>query len=398
MITLHYPGKLVFGEGSINQFVEDCLSKNLRNLFIVTFPAMLPQLSPMLETLRQNNARVKVNDRIKAEPSFDDFEQILAEAAVFGADSVVGIGGGSVLDVAKLLAAQLKSSVSTSAITGIGKIKQRTTYLYCIPTTAGTGSEMSPNAIFLDELGNKTGVISPYLVPDATYIDPALMVSLPPYLTATTGIDALSHCLEAYTNKYAQPMIDLIALEGIRLVGRSLLRSCTDSADLEARADLALASMYGGICLGPVNTAGVHALAYPLGADYHMAHGLSIALLLPAVMEYNLAASPARHAAIALALGAEPGADDLETGAKGIAIIRQLIKDCGLPGSLNEAGVTYDSIDKMAADAMKVQRLLKNNIREITEKDAALIYRAAYQNHEETKEIQRCSGAYGHTV
>jgi len=380
MITIFQPGKIVFGEGSIEQFVQDYLQKNLRKLFIVTIPSLRDHLSIALEKLKENNVELYFSDSIKGEPSFCDFEKILEEAKTFGADSVAGIGGGSVLDVAKLLAVQVKGSQTITDIIGINKITERSTYMVCIPTTSGTGSEMSPNAIFLDENGNKTGVISPFLVPDGSYIDPALTISVPPSITAATGIDALSHCLEAYTNKFAHPVIDMYALEGIRLVGKYLKRAYQNGNDIEARSQVALGSMYGGICLGPVNTAAVHALAYPLGADYHLSHGLSIALLLPRVMQFNLAFAPERYAQVAIALGAAPGCCATETGAKGIIIIRELIRECGLPGSLKEIGVDCETIGKMAVDAMKVQRLLKNNIRPITEKDAAAIYRAAYES------------------
>jgi alcohol dehydrogenase class IV len=379
MITLLHPGKIAFGEGSFNQFIDDYLEKGLRKLFIITIPHAVSQIYQLLEKLSAHNVEVKLNDVIVGEPSFADFEKILADARSFGADSVVGIGGGSVLDVAKLVAAQLKSNQTTESITGIGNLKERRTYLACVPTTSGTGSEMSPNAIFLDENGNKIGVVSPYLVPDASYIDPCLTVSVPTFVTAITGIDALSHCLEAYTNKYAHPVIDTIALEGISLVFRYLKRACADGSDLEAREKIALGSMYGGMCLGPVNTAGVHALAYPLGADYHLAHGLSIALLLPAVMDFNLEAAAERHAAIAVTVGARPGGSAIATGRLGIELIRNLIRDCGIPASLKDAGVRFESIDQMATDAMKIQRLLKNNIREITQKDAANIYKAAFE-------------------
>jgi alcohol dehydrogenase class IV len=379
MITLHYPGKLVFGEGSIGQFIDDYLQSGLKRLFVVTIPPVAARLSAHMGQLQTTGVVIRLNDTISGEPTFDDFEKILAEARAFEADSVVGAGGGSVLDVAKLVAAQLLSPESTQSITGNGKIRKRDTYLACIPTTSGTGSEMSPNAIFLNEKGDKIGVISPFLVPDGSYVDPALTVSVPPFITAATGIDALSHCLEAYTNKNAHPVIDLIALEGIRLIAKFLERAYKDGNDKEARKQIALGSMYGGICLGPVNTAGVHALAYPLGADYHLAHGLSIALLLPAVMEFNLPAAPERHAAIAIALGAQHQSSAIDTGKLGIDLLRQLISSCGIPGSLEEAGVKYENIENMAIDAMKVQRLLKNNVREITQQDAVAIYKAAFQ-------------------
>src|SRR5439155_10799310 len=146
----------------------------------------------------------------------------------------------------------------------IGKLNARKTYLACLPTTAGTGSEVSPNAILMDESDQlKKGVISPHLMPDAAYIDPMLTLGAPPAVTAATGIDALTHCIEAYANKFAHPMIDLYALEGIRLIGDNLARAVADGSNIEARTHLALASMYGGMCLGPVNTGAVHALAYP---------------------------------------------------------------------------------------------------------------------------------------
>lgn len=377
-ITLLNPGKLVFGENALGQFVDDYLELGWQRLYIVSIPPILSQLESKLAALHANGVGVKINDSIAGEPTFDDFERLLQEARDFQADSVVGIGGGSVLDVAKLIAAQIKNTQTTAEVVGIRNLKERALYLACIPTTSGTGSEVSPNAIFVDGNGAKMGVISPFLVPDAAYIDPSLTISVPASVTAATGVDALAHCLEAYTNHFAHPVVDLIALEGVRLIAKYLVRACQNGNDLEARTQVALGSMYGGMCLGPVNTAAVHALAYPLGVMYHVPHGLSVALLLPFVMEYNLPAAPARHAQLALALGAEAAASDLETGARGIALIKKLISDCGLPSSLQELGIPLEAIDTMAADAMKVQRLLKNNVRAVTQEDAAAIYTNAY--------------------
>ena len=188
---------------------------------------------------------------------------------------------------------------------GIGTLGPRRARLVLMPTTAGTGSEVSPNAILLDEERQaKLAVISPHLVPDASFVDPALARDLPAAMTAATGIDALTHCIEAYANKRAHPMVDDWALAGIRLIAGHLERACRDGHDLAARGALALGSLYGGMCLGPVNTAAVHALAYPLGGMFHVGHGLGNALMLPAVLRCNLPAAPARYAAIAVALGA----------------------------------------------------------------------------------------------
>jgi len=251
--------------------------------------------------------------------------------------------------------------------------------LICSPSTSGTGSEVSPNAILVDDSdGQKKGIISSHLVPDVVIVDPLLTLSVPPAITAATGIDALTHCLEAYTNKFAHPLIDLYAYEGMRLIGANLEKAVLDGADQEARTAVALGSLYGGFCLGPVNTAAVHALSYPLGSLYHLPHGLSNALLLPYVMEFNLVAAPARYANVAMALGCKKGNDDRETAQRGVEKIKELIRKCGLPPRLREAGVKENSFETMAAAAMKITRLLKNNPREVGEADAIEIYKQAY--------------------
>jgi len=378
LITLLNPPTLVFGESSLSQFIIDFKTLGLKRLFIMSIDSLEAQLSPQIKELTESGVKVRICNTLKAEPTFAEFEVILEEARSYRADSVVGIGGGSVMDTAKLVAAQLLNTQSTEEITGIRKLAERRTYLACIPTTAGTGSEVSPNALFVNAEGNKVGVISPYLVPDAAYVDPVLTLSVPKHITAATGIDALSHCLEAYTNKFAHPIVDVIALEGVRLVARNLKRACANAGDLEAKTSIALGSMYGGMCLGPVNTAAAHALAYPLGTDFHIAHGLSVSLMLPAVMEYCVAIAPERYAEVALALGAEPQATAMETAKQGILLLKELIRDCGLPNSLSEIGIPQDAIESMATDAMKVQRLLNNSVREITREDAVDIYHSAF--------------------
>src|SRR4029077_16036616 len=175
------------------------------------------------------------------------------------------------------------------------------------------------NSILLDETDElKKGVVSPYLVPDAAFIDPVLTHSVPPGVTAATGLDALTHCIEAYANKFAHPAVDVYALQGIRLIAANLLRAVRNGADAEARAKLALGSLYGGLCLGPVNTAAVHALAYPLGGRFRIAHGVANALLLPHVCRYNFSAAPERYAEISAALGVERNGSALTTAEHGV--------------------------------------------------------------------------------
>jgi alcohol dehydrogenase class IV len=261
---------------------------------------------------------------------------------------------------------------------GIGLLKGRKKKLICVPATSGTGSEVSPNAILVDDENQKKGIISPFLVPDIVYVDPLLTVSVPPFITAATGLDALTHCLEAYTNKYSQPFIDIYALEGMRLIATYIETAVKNGSNIEAREKVAMGSLLGGFCLGPVNTAGVHALSYPLGSMFHLAHGLSNALLLPYVMEYNIPAAPKKYAEVAVAIGCERRESDKATAFSGVQKIRELIKACGIPATLKEVNVPESAIPQMAVDAMKIQRLLKNNPRKIEEKDAVNIYKAAY--------------------
>jgi len=201
---------------------------------------------------------------------------------------------------------------------------------------------------------------------------------VPPAITAATGLDALTHCLEAYTNKFAQPFIDMYAYEGMRLIALHIETAVKEGSNIEAREKVAMGSLLGGFCLGPVNTAGVHALSYPLGSMFHLAHGLSNALLLPYVMQFNIPAAAHRYADVAIALGCERQGTDTATAYAGVKKIRELSAACGIPATLKEVNVPESAIPQMAADAMKIQRLLKNNPREITEQDAIAIYKAAY--------------------
>ena len=378
-LSIHFPGRLIFGNGCLAGLPAELQQIGCKNIFIITIGPLLGNLSLIINKLRSNGTNVALNTSILQEPTFNDFEKLLSAAKAVSPDTIVGIGGGSVLDVAKLIAAQLDNDQQLTDIVGIGLLKQRAKKLICVPATSGTGSEVSPNAILVDDSDNqKKGIISPYLVPDIVYVDPILTVSVPAAITAATGLDALTHCLEAYTNKFAQPFIDIYAFEGMRLIAANLLQAVNNGADPEARTHVAMGSLLGGFCLGPVNTAGVHALSYPLGSMFHLPHGLSNALLLPYVMEYNMVAAPARYANVAIALGCTRCNTDEETAKAGVEKIRELIAHCGIPARLRDVNIDKDAIPQMATDAMKIQRLLKNNPRPIIEEDAIHLYNQAY--------------------
>ena len=378
-ITLLQPQKIVFGTGCIQTFVEDYLKLGCRQLFVVTAPPIMPLIEDAMQQLTKAGINTTVYSDIKAEPTVSDFKEVLGMARSFGADSVVGIGGGSVLDVTKLVAAFVNSNQQVEDCFGTGFVKQKGLWFACLPTTAGTGSEVSPNAILLDERDHlKKGIVSPFLIADAAYVDPKLTWTVPAKVTADTGMDALTHCIEAYTNKFAHPSVDIYALQGIRLIAANLERAVKDGKDVEAREALAFGSLYGGLCLGPVNTAAVHALSYPLGGEFHIPHGLSNAILLPSVMKFNMPANVKRHAEVAIALGCEPGKNDEETAQRGVDFIYQLAEAVGIPSKLTDLGIPQTAVPGMAKAAMQVQRLLKNNPREVTEQDAREIYNSLY--------------------
>jgi alcohol dehydrogenase class IV len=378
-IALQQPQKIVFGSGCINNFVEDFQKLGFKRLFILTAPPIRPLIADMQQQLEQMGVAMEVFDQIVAEPTVTDFKNILTLAQTFQADSVIGVGGGSVLDITKLVATLFYGKQQVADCFGIGFIKEKGLWFACMPTTAGTGSEVSPNAILLDERDKlKKGIVSPFLMADVAYADPKLTLTVPAKVTADTGMDALTHCIEAYTNKFAHPMVDMYALKGIELLAKNLLRAVKDGSDLEAREACALGSLYGGLCLGPVNTAAVHALSYPLGGEYHIPHGLSNAILLPSVMKFNRPANLKKYAEVAVAMGAPVGKNDDETAQNGVDFIYQLSEAVGIPSKLTDIGIPQEAVPHLAKAAMEVQRLLKNNPREVTEQDAINIYNSLY--------------------
>jgi alcohol dehydrogenase len=378
-ITLLQPARLVFGNGCAPQAAEYLIQRGAKRVLLVTSRSVRPQLDFLVEALEHAGTRLVENTFIPAEPTLRFFEESLAMARAANVDAVLAVGGGSVIDVAKLLAALIHGTQHVTETFGINLLASRGLPIVCLPTTAGTGAEVSPNAIVLDEASElKKGVVSPHLVADAAFVDPLLTVSVPPDVTAATGLDALTHCIEAYANQFAHPIVDNYALQGVKLISANLLAAVRDGGDLEARAAMALGSLYGGLCLGPVNTAAVHALAYPLGGKFRIAHGVSNSLLLPHVMRFNFSAAPERHAQIALALGVERGRSDLETARAGVEHLSRLSRDCGIPQRLSELAIPREAIPGLAQSAMQVQRLLKNNLRLVTEADAISIYEAAF--------------------
>ncbi|GGF44275.1 alcohol dehydrogenase [Aliidongia dinghuensis] len=318
---------------------------------------------------------IAVFGRVVPEPDTENLDAALAEAARFEPDLVVGFGGGSAMDLAKLVAVLHDGHQTLAEVVGPERVAGRRVGLLQVPTTAGTGSEAGTRALVTDpRTSAKLAVQSRFMLADLAVVDPDLTLTVPPQVTAETGIDALAHCVEAYTNRKAHPLVDIHALEGIRLVGRYLKRAVANGADREARAGLALASLYGGYCLGPVNTAAGHAVAYPLGTRHHIAHGAANAVIFPHVLAFNAPAVPERTATIleALGLAATDEPDQVLAQAYGFCI------DLGIEMRMARRGVPETDLATMADEAITIRRLLDNNPRDLARDDILALYRAAF--------------------
>jgi len=377
-ITLNGPSTIEFGAGKIATLKEH-LSENRRIFFLID-PPVVNAVQPVIEDISNSGAEVKISTDVVPEPPIESLEALLDPVKAFAPDAVVGIGGGSAMDLAKLISVLFSGEQQTEKIIGIGNVKGRHVKLITASTTAGTGSEVTPIAVLTDTAaGLKKGVVSTHIIPDVAIVDPELSIGVPPAITAATGMDAITHCIEAYTNKFSHPIIDLLALQGIQLMYNNLETAVTDGENLEARTAMALGSLYGGMCLGPVNTAAVHALAYPLGGTFKISHGMSNSVLLPFVMQFNLPACVERYAEIGRVIGLKADGSREDLGSAAIRAIRELSEKCAIPSSLAAIDIPESAIGDMSNAAMEVQRLLNNNPREVTLDDARTIYQQAFR-------------------
>jgi alcohol dehydrogenase class IV len=294
-------------------------------------------------------------------------------------EAVVSIGGGSALDTAKLVAYLAKSGDRLDDIYGVGLAKGQRLPLLLVPTTAGTGSEVTPIAIVTTPTTEKKGVVSPRLLPDWAILDPELTLGLPPHVTAATGIDAMVHAIEAYTSRHKKnPISDQLARQALALLSANIREVCANGTNLEARGQMLLGSMLAGMAFANAPVAAVHALAYPIGAIFHVPHGLSNALVLLGVLRFNLPDAQALYAELALIL--DPQMQGLSTSERAqhfVDSLAAICRDCKVPASLAEVGVREADLTRLAEDAMKQTRLLVNNPREVTFQDAYAIYSEA---------------------
>lgn len=333
----------------------------------------------IFNNLKEENVSFTIFDNIKNEPTLTEVDQVINDLNVaYNYDGIVGIGGGSTIDVTKLLAVSGSIEGSIRNYIGTNLIDKPGIPMIMIPTTSGTGAEATPNAIVKDKKERwKKGVVSPYLIPDLVIIDPGLTLSLPPKVTAETGVDAFTHSIECFICKKANAMSDLFALSSMRLISRNLRRAIKDGSNKEARYNMALASFYGGVAITNSGTGGVHALAYPLGGKYDMSHGLSNSILLAEVMEFNAEAVPEKFIKVAEVMGIDTNDLSEEQMIKSaVDEISKLVNDVGI--IIKGFEISEKELDNLATLAIsEQQRLIMNNPRHITYKIAREIYKSA---------------------
>lgn len=327
-----------------------------------------------LESLHERGTEAAIFDAVEPDPSRATL--MAAVAAGEGCDSVVGFGGGSPMDVAKLAAYLIGSGDDLDTLWGVGKATGARLPLVLVPTTAGTGSEATPVTVITVEGAEKRGVSSPALVADWAVLDPDLTLGLPGDVTAATGIDAMVHAIEAYTSaRLKNPVSDMLAREALRLLAGNLIRACERPDDGEARGAMLLGAHLAGVAFANAPVAGVHALAYPLGGHFHVPHGLSNALMLAPVLGHNMPAAMTSYAELAILI--DPALADHGTQARAQGFVEHMQKlatRAGLPRRLSEVGVAASDLDMLAREAMKQERLLVNNPCPITEADARRLY------------------------
>jgi len=351
------------------------------DILFVTDPGMVATglVGQVVDNLRAAGLRVTVFDQVQADPP----EAVILQAADLArvVSGVVGFGGGSSLDVAKLAALLAASRQPLAEAYGIGNAKGPRLPLVLVPTTAGTGSEVTPISIVTTGASEKMGVVSPIILPDVAVLDPELTLGLPAHVTAATGIDAMVHAIEAYAsaNPNNNPVSRALAVEALRLMGRVLQRAVDTPEDIEARSDMLLGSMLAGQAFANSPVAAVHALAYPIGGHYKVPHGLSNALVLPHVLRFNAEVAPQAYADLLPHVFPEVSAEGVDDAAmKFVEGMAALSRACGLQQNLRDMGVKKEALPMLASDAMNQTRLLVNNPRPVDEAAALKIYEAAW--------------------
>ncbi len=370
--TFETTPRLVCENGAAARLAEFCGELGIGHAFVVTDKGLVAAglLAPVVAAFEAAGRKITLFTDVLADPPEASVEAAVAAARAANIDGVVGLGGGSSMDTAKLVALLVGTDQKLPDIYGIGLAKGPRLPLVQVPTTAGTGSEVTPIAIVTTPTHEKKGVVSSLLYPDLAILDGLMTLGLPPRITAMTAIDAMVHAIEAYTTKHKKnPISDGLALKAMQLLWGNLRTVIADGGNAEARAALLQGAALAGMAFANAPVAAVHALAYPIGGHFHVPHGLSNALVLVPILEFNMDVAGPLYGEIAAAIlpGKSRGEDLLDA-------MRGLVADMPMEQRLSEVGIKESDLDLLADDAMKVTRLLVNNPREVTRADARAIY------------------------
>ncbi len=373
--------RIIFGEGALKELGVQARKFGEKVLLVVD-PGILKAglIELILEDLQKENLDVSTFSDIEPEPWVETADEAAKMAKEEKVSCIIGVGGGSAMDVAKAASILATNAGKASDYQGLDLVKNAGLAKIMVPTTAGTGSEVTFTAVLSrKEPKMKAGINSHYLFPEIAILDPSLSVPLPPKTTATTGMDALTHAIEAYTSYQASPLSDIVAREGIKLIAANLRTAVHQGKNLNARSNMLLGSLLGGIALANAGVGAVHALAYPLGGSFRIAHGVANGLLLPYVMKFNVTGCVEKCADVALLFGESgEGVREEVLAEKAISLVVKLSEDIGIPRKLSELGIDEKNFPEMADAAMKVSRPLENNPRKVSKEDAISIYRTAY--------------------
>jgi alcohol dehydrogenase class IV len=372
---------IIAGENSIESLAEHLhlIGSEVKSALILTQPPIkeLGFVDKISNQLLAKGISVDINMDVMPEPTDQNIKDIFGEIQDKEYDVMIGIGGGSVLDTTKIISVLKTNDDNIEDMFGTNLVKKPGVPTILIPTTSGTGAEVTPNAIVTvpaQEL--KIGIVSNYMLPKLVFIDPILTLGLPKFITAPTGMDAFTHSLESFISNKANPLSDMFALESIRLISSSIVEAYQNGASVKARENMLLGSLYGGMALTSAGTAAVHALAYPLGGKYKIPHGTANSMLLPHVMKFNMDAIVDRLSQVAVPMGINiQNLSNEQIAEKVIERISELTTILEIPQNLTEYGVQEENIAELAESALEVKRLLNNNPKELKLEDIKAIYR-----------------------
>ncbi|MBV5307310.1 MAG: iron-containing alcohol dehydrogenase [Desulfobulbaceae bacterium] len=383
--TVTQPTRIQFGVGSINNLAKTIQEFNGSKVFLVIDPALIKTGIASQITAPLDNAGLPyvIYDTIDPEPGLKLADKGYKLAKSSGCDCVIGAGGGSAMDVAKAVAILLTNGGKAADYLGLDKIAKPGVPKIMVPTSAGTGAEVTFTAVFINEkTGSKGGMNGAPLYPEAAILDPMLTLSLPPKVTASTGIDALTHALEAYTSTQAHTISEMYSLEAIKLISQNLPKAYANGSNLEARSALLMGSLLGGKALATAGVGLVHAMAYPMGGMFGIAHGLANAILLPYVIEYNLIGNMEKYATLAAILGKKTtDMTTREAAERCVEALFELNADVGIPGTLQDIDIPVEQLPEMARIALTVTRPVENNPRQPTLDEVIHIYQMAYEGN-----------------